>query len=71
MQITAPPKKRKERERSFPPAECERVAPPLSLILNGTLSFGIDWPPCAHNHTNELMHVFVFTHLRCSSSRPS
>lgn len=60
MQIAAPPK---EKEKSFPPGECERVLP-LShshRTLNGTLSLDTHWPASTrntHNHTNEFMHLF-------------
>ena len=62
MQIVPPPK---ERERSFPPAECERVLPLSHThthththnrgLLNGTLSLDTYWSACTHkphNHIN-------------------
>lgn len=64
MQIVPPPK---ERERSFPPAECERVLP-LShthththRTLNRTLSFDTHWLASTHNppnHTNVCINWF-------------
>lgn len=69
MQIVAPPK---ERERSFPPAECERVLP-LShshSTLNGTLSFDAHWPACTQKptqtlkiHANAIIYIEKFSHV--------
>lgn len=69
MQIVEPPK---ERERSFPPAECERVLPLFPL------SQDFEWEPfllihtrprtLVHNRTNSQISSFLFKYLTCSQT---